>query len=65
MATMAAITTMQEVIGTLCVFGGLFIIYIFKRIFDPYRCSCGRRIWTAHGILRHLAQPHKYVDPHK
>ncbi len=62
---MPTLTTMQEVIGFFCVLGVLFLIYIFKRVFDPYRCSCGRRIWTGHGVLRHLAQPHKYVDPHK
>ncbi len=59
------LATMQTVIGFFCVLGIVFFFYILKRLFDPYRCTCGRRIWTAHGILRHLAQPHKYADPSK
>lgn len=47
-----------EVFTTL--FSGLFFWYLLVRLLRPYKCICGRRIWTGKGILKHLAQPHKW-----
>lgn len=59
MALLSLITVQQYI--DLFALGAL--LYLFKRIFRPYKCSCGRSIWTGHGILRHLTVKHLYVDP--
>jgi len=45
------------------IFAALAALYVGRRLFYPYHCSCGKRIWTGHGILRHLSMKHLYVDP--
>jgi hypothetical protein len=53
--------TISDTLFLILLFGSiLYISWAWLWLFRPFKCTCGKLIWTRHTMKKHLAQPHKW-----